>query len=307
MGFFSCDSTFSSQFDVFETTYAGENDGRTWQKVYDTSSTNGGGSGSAVVIPTTSLNTHNGLSVGASSAAASTSGGSSPTPVILHNKKKTPIGAIVGGVIAGLAIIGAIIAGVIFMLIKKKNKNNSVPGQGPNMAQQQPPQQAYQQPGQVQQPQNPQGQYPTVDQYNNQNLNGGTAAGAASYFAAFPGKTDAPYQQPQQGNLDYRNSVMKMGPVVTEQAMPVTPQAPQSPAPPYSQPHQDIVSPMSPPPLAASPPVEMMQPSGQYAQQPQAFHAPAQQVPQHQPPVELGTTYGVPTHNREGNPVFEAS
>lgn len=340
IGFYSCASTFSSDFDRFETTYSGQVAVRTWKKVYDTDSA----AASSVLIPTTSLGTGKGfvLTAAASSgsdgaaattdaagAAAATDGAGSSTGStgkIGKKGKKSSVGGIVGGVVGGLLALGAIVAGIIFVLLKKKkNKNNATPavagapGAGPDMSQQpqyQQPgpdmsqQQQYQQPSQdmsqqqqqYQQPgafpqQQSQPQYQTpgqyaapaqynVGQYDNQNINGGTQNGAAGYYAAFPDKSN-------DGNYANKDAI-----TVTEQQVPLTPQPPQSPAPPYTQPIQNrdmaesIISAPSP---AISPAPQMMQ--GQFHQAPV----------QPQQPVELGTNHSVPRVGQDGKPIYEAA
>ncbi|KAF1937709.1 hypothetical protein EJ02DRAFT_458498 [Clathrospora elynae] len=76
-----------------------------------------------------------------------------PTSTPGHARKKsTPIGAIVGGAIGGIAILGATIFAVFFLLRRKRNRNNA------QLQQQQRPDTQYypQQPPQVQQMSPPQ-------------------------------------------------------------------------------------------------------------------------------------------------------
>jgi hypothetical protein len=57
---------------------------------------------------------------------------SSPAPIPTHSqspspKSKTPIGAIVGGVVGGLAVLGGIAAGIVFICMRKgRNTGNAI-------------------------------------------------------------------------------------------------------------------------------------------------------------------------------------
>jgi hypothetical protein len=329
IGFYSCASTFFSEFDDFETTYSGEVGVRTWKKIYDTDAA----AASSQLIPTTSLG--NGkpgfvltaaagsgtdgaaATTDAAGAAATTDAAgssSSKTGKIGKKGKKSSVGGIAGGVVGGLLALGAIVLGIIFLLLKKKkNKNNvtpavaGAPGVGPDMSQQpqyQQPgpdmsqQQQFQQPGgfppqQLQPQYQTPGQYPAQGQYNvGQYDNQNLNSGTQGGAAGYYAAFP---EKANDGN--YAN---KDGITVTEQQVPLTPQIPQSPAPAYAQPMQnrdmgETISPIPSP--AASPAPQMMQ--GQF-QQP-----PLQQ--QQQQPVELGTNHSVPQVGKDGKPIYEAA
>jgi hypothetical protein len=315
IGWYSCDSISRTQFDTFLSTFVGEQDGRTWSPLYDTASGSStkikpASAGSTGAFNTISVDGGSAATTGAATTsvnhgAASTAGGSSGT-ISKTKTNKTPIGAVVGGVIGGLAVIGGIIAGVVAMLMKKKknkgttpaattfatNMNNAPPA-GPDMRQSMYGQQPLPQ-GQYPQGQYPQGPYPVSQQqypqqYPQQQFdpqNGG--APNAGFFAA--------------AKFDQNGYAKQDGPQITEHSVPVTPMPPTSPAPPYVQPVQQgheswNQTPVSPP--TQSPPPQMMQGAYQPPQQPQQPQAPA--------PVELGTNFGTPQRNAEGRPVYEAA
>jgi hypothetical protein len=141
--YFSCAATAYSKFVTFETTFSGENDGRTWSQVYAS------GSSTGISLPDNTAST------------SATTPNSSPTQS--SKPKSTPIGAIVGGVVGGLAIIGIAIAALLFLLLRRRKPNNGAtaagpaPSQGPapNMTEQQAPQSMYGVPAGYQSQQDP--------------------------------------------------------------------------------------------------------------------------------------------------------
>jgi hypothetical protein len=104
-------------------------------------------------------------------------------------KKSTPVGAIAGGVIGGIAVLGAIIFGVFFLLRRKRNKTQSQVHAQPQAPQPPPPTQYYgheQKPvgvAQVQQMPPPQ-QYHQVPQFYDPNAQ-------TAYNYPMPEKTPA--------------------------------------------------------------------------------------------------------------------
>ena len=283
VGWYSCASTYYTAFVEFDTTYAGENDGRTWSKVYNT------------------LTSSNGLETSEGSAAAS--GGSAATVTVApSSKKSTPVAAIAGGVVAGVVVIGAVIAGVLIIIcLRKRGKTNPTtanqggataaaatapgPAPAPDMTQQQPPiQSMYGAPG---------GYYP-VPQNPPQGL-------ASEYY----GNTKQEYAQNPQGAYDpVAAAKMHGSPQVTQQEM----HASVGPAPPYSQ----VMAPAGGISPAGSPPPNVQELNAQmpqYGQLPgmqQQMGGAGGQSPVQNQAQELPTQYATTLHNAQGQPIYEA-
>lgn len=293
VGFFSCDSVSQTgTFDAFLTTFNGETDARTWEALYDTDT----GSSPAKIV-TSSLGSSNAfgsefgnvVTVTVKNGPVSTTSGPPYTPNPKATTKKTSIGPIIGGVVGGIAVIGAIIAGVIVVMFMKKGKNNA------NAAAALPPTNMNNTPpGQPPPPQGPypQGPYPPQQQQQypqqyqqQQQFDQNAVSPNPDYFAA--GKTDQNYYVKQDG-----------GAQITEQAVPVTPLPPTSPAPPYVQPVQQGRESWNQSPPAQIPPPQMMQ---------QVPYQPPQLQSQGPAPVELGTNASTPQRNAEGRPIYEAA
>lgn len=308
VGWFSCASTYYSEFVEFDTTWVGEDDDRTWSKVYDTLT------GSLTDISTNGFlqGTIAAASSAASNGAGSGTGHTNPTSGS-SSKSSTPIGAIVGGVVGGLVVIGAIVGVVLFFLLRsRRNQGNNgqaaattggvtafgkpppAEGQGavPNMTQQQPQTQSVYGA--------PVGYQPQQD---------GLAAG---YYSG--GKQDFS-PNVQQGGFDTVAGKMHGSPQVTQHEV----KPPLSPAPPYSQPFvaSGGISPVGTPPpnvqeLNAHAGSNQMQsqyaPQQQFTQQPMggvaSFGGPPPHT-QHQA-TELPTQYATTLHTSEGQPIYEA-
>lgn len=106
---YQCNNIQGSTLDIIETTFVGEVDGRTW---------------SALTIQPTGTSP---LTTGPSTPTSPTST-TSLTPTLTHSpspKQSTPVGAIVGGVIGGLAVIGAVISGLVYMCLRNRRKNRT--------------------------------------------------------------------------------------------------------------------------------------------------------------------------------------
>lgn len=130
-----CDDTFVASWQTALTTYKGQN-GRVFSPVTVTLTTTGSeASASAsggLLFPTDSAS----ITSGSASASSQSQSGSatttsaSPGPTTESAKKSTPVGAIVGGTVGGVAVISAAILGIWFFLRKKNSKkagNGSAP------------------------------------------------------------------------------------------------------------------------------------------------------------------------------------
>ncbi|KAF2398045.1 hypothetical protein EJ06DRAFT_583874 [Trichodelitschia bisporula] len=294
MGFYSCASTFLSTFDPFMTTFLGQTSSVAWKKVFQSSGSASASGDTIIDLPSKSGDKTPGFQLSSTTtgpvSTTTTPPGGTPLPIrpdpVPH--KKTSIGAIVGGVIAGLLVLGAI-AGLllIFCMRKRRNKQFEKPAAGAAMGQSGPPAPtdggAY---AQVQQQQPPQQQQ--QPQYNGQ-----------PQYQQQPTDGRVSYYQPPDASQDVKYPQSSVSPI-----LPPYQQAPQQPM--QQGPNGMLVPgpPMSPPPseLSAptqSPPPQSYQPSPIQGQG-------AQQYPQQQAPAELGNTWAVPTHNTAGQPVYEA-
>jgi len=259
--YYSCASTAYSKFMTFQTTYSGEADGRTWSKVYAS------GSSTGYSLPAT----------GSLFGSDSTTTPVSPTITESSKKKSTPLGAIVGGVVGGLAIIGLAGAGLALLLLRRRKPNNVAPaanlgtaavgqappqGPAPNMTVQQATQSMYGAPAVYQPQQN---------------------GSAAEYYTG--GKQDYP--------PNAAGGMAKLGgPQVTQQEI----KPPTSPAPPYNHPvpQQNMgVNTIGGPPNV----------QGGYQQQPMGGHP---QMMQQNVVQELPAQFATTMHNAHGEPIFEA-
>ncbi|QDS69737.1 hypothetical protein FKW77_010050 [Venturia effusa] len=298
IGWFSCDSVSQTVFDDFLSTFIGETDGRTWEPLYDTTS-----GSSAKLKPSSAVG--NALStilggtvtISVPAGPASTSRGGSES-ISKTTKKKTSLGPIIGGVVGGLAVIGAIILGVIVALMKKrKNKADAaatLPPTGMNAPPTNPDmrQSMYGQPPTTQGPY-PQGPYPPQQQQQYpqqyqqpQQFDQNAVSSDPGFFAA--GKTGQnSYHAKQDGGVQ-----------ITEQAVPITPLPPASPAPPYVQPAQQGRESWNQSLPTQNLPPQLMQ---------QGPYQPPQLQSQGPAPVELGTNASTPQRNAEGRPVYEAA
>lgn len=298
VGWFSCASTFYSEFVDFETTWAGENDGRTWSKVYNTLGTSNGLDTSLTDISTNAF-------LGGTIAPISSTGGSAGTSTPKPSKSSTPVGAIVGGVVGGLAAIGAIVGLIVFLLLRRRKPQNQPTanggvttvggapsqGPGPNMAQPQT-----------------QSVYGAPNDYQPQQEGQGLSA---SYYAA--GKQDYSPNAPQGAFGGGAAAKIHGGPQVQHQEA----QPPLSPAPPYSQPAVPAggVSPVGslPPNIQELNAANMrpQYPPQQGTQQPMggvaAIGGPPPGMQYHGQQVqELPTQYATTLHTVEGQPIYEA-
>ncbi len=268
--YYSCASTAYSKFVTFETTYAGENDGRTWSKAYAS------GSSTLPISPIVGSGSST-LQISPIVGSGSTTTPISP-PVTTASSKSTPIGAIAGGVIGGIVFIGIAITALLFLLLRPRKPNEvavvataagPAPGQGPapNMTEQQATQSTYGAPASFQLQQDP---------------------SAAGYYA---------------GKQDYLTKFS--GPQVSQQEI----KPPTSPTPPYSHPvpqqNTGIPSFGGPPPnvhyqfqqqqpMGGPPPGMGVVPTGG---PPQMGHHVIQELP-----AQFATTM----HNSAGDPIFEA-
>jgi len=296
IGWYSCDSTFFSEFVEFDTTYIGENDGRSWTKVYNTLTSSDG-------LDLTVTETSNAFHTG---DIATTAGGSAST-VTVTASKSTPVAAIAGGVVGGVLAISAVVAGSLWFCLRRRKQNNqtatnegsaaaaTIPGQGPapDMAQQKPQiESVYGAPGGYQPPpQSPPQGYQPPPQNPPQGL-------ASDYYGQ--GKQD--YMQNQQNPYDPTMAAKIHGsPQVTQQEI----HAPVSPAPPYSQ----VIPPVGGISPAGSPPPNVQEMNAQMPTYGQ-FQNMQQNVggaPPHQQPVqELPTQFATTLHTAEGQPIYEA-
>ncbi|KAF2103763.1 hypothetical protein NA57DRAFT_69973 [Rhizodiscina lignyota] len=125
--YYSCDSVTTDVLQPFLTTFQGETDGRTWTGLYDTSS---GGSSNTVNFQTptsrsvgsTTTSSEGETSTSGSGNSSSDASGSSPTP---SKKSSTPVGAIVGGVVGGLAVIGIAVGAIVWFCLRNKRKEKA--------------------------------------------------------------------------------------------------------------------------------------------------------------------------------------
>jgi hypothetical protein len=301
MGFYSCDSISADTFDVFETTYTGEVDAQTWLALRESDVS------SLLSLATTAANSETTTATGGktiknptttapvTSKQASASTSAAPAP-ITQQKKSSPIGAIVGGAVGGVAVLGAIAGAILFFVLrKKKGKTAAVGGLPPQTSQYGAPNVPSNQHNPYQPPTGP----------------GNTTSG---YFAPVGSKMDSADTKYSQ------NGVM-----VTESNAPAM--TPISPAPAYSVPVQQGPPPpqMLPNPTASPPPMDPrysvqpppMDPRFSVQQPPMGYGSPQQYAPPPPPPafpstqqpaapVELGSTYAVP-NQYQGRPVFEAA
>ncbi|KAF2673804.1 hypothetical protein BT63DRAFT_451858 [Microthyrium microscopicum] len=303
MGFYSCAATYSASFATFQTTFAGEVDGRSWSPLYDSGAGAATASGAksssaALILSTNGLNNAAGFAssavasaTGTASNAGSSSNSNSSNNGTIVKKNGVSVGAIVGGIIGGLVIIGAAVFAVIFLCIKKRNAKNNAPNA--NMAQHGVPQM-------VQPPMMGQPGYDPNQQQQGYGQNNG-------YFAPQGG------MMTKDAKFDPRMSVVSS--------------IPNSPAPAYNpaqsppMPNAGVVpSPaMSHPSPAQSPPPGVYEAGGNAVQHQNFPPSPGMNaaVPvQHQAgapngppngapaPVELGTTYAAP-RQANGQHVFE--
>lgn len=268
--YYSCASTAYSKFVSFLTTFAGENDGRTWSKVYAS------GSSTAISVP--------GNTAPIPGSGSTATPVSEPTPSPSKTSKSAPIGAIVGGVVGGLAIIALAAGCLIFLCLRRRKPKNVAPvaassvaatgsapvqGLAPNMTEQQAPQSMYGVPAGYQTQQD------------------GSAAG---YYNG--GKQDYP-PNVQQGGYDAGTMAKFGGPQVNQQEI----KPPTSPAPPYSQPvpQQNMMQPMGGVQSIGGPPGMGMGSTG----------GPPQMMP-HNDVQELPAQFATTMHNAQGDPIFEA-
>ena len=300
MGFYSCDSVTTSAFQEFETTFSGQSGRATWLALRSSDF-------DALLDTSTSGTTTRTRTSDTPSTDTSTTSSRRPfttTPVPCSGSdcdddddSSTPIGAIVGGVVGGLAALGLLAGAIIFFLFKKrKNKKNAAAAGGAAP-----------------------GTDPHMSQYGNAPPPAGPNNGG--YFApvAEGGKFDnsaAKYDGPAGS-----------GPTITESNYPGP--TPVSPAPAYSAPMQqgNPVSPQFVPSPAGSPPPQdprysyVPPPQPGYSEAPGAPYSPSPQQPYYPPPsgagappapqgqsapVELGNTYAVP-NQYQGRPVYEAA
>jgi hypothetical protein len=196
-----------------------------------------------ITVPDSSSDTTVSTATGSSSTVSQPFQVSSPGGNATPKKKSTPVGAIVGGVVGGLAVIALAVFGIVFLLLKKrKNKSNTdqsasgiaatgptdfKPPHDPNMQQMQQP---YGAPTYGQQP-----AYPPSDP--NYMQSGGVAA--AGYYNQ--DQKHNSYQPPSNPTASEVG-----GSPVPSHNNPYSP--PHSPAPQYSQNGQGILSASSPSP-----------------------------------------------------------
>lgn len=113
---FQCASTFSSDFGIMETTFAGETDGRTWSALYNTASAsifNG-----ASTIQTTSPRI-------ISNIPTPTPTPPTPTPTPTPQQSSSSVAPIAGGVVGGLVVVGA--AAICILLLLRRRGGNAQP------------------------------------------------------------------------------------------------------------------------------------------------------------------------------------
>jgi hypothetical protein len=301
MGFYSCAPTYLNTFASFLTTYNGEKDGRSWLPLYDSASA-GGVFSTPVFLESTTYGTGDGfgtaLTGSAGSASTVTAGGSSASGVGVPTtkKKSAPVGAIAGGVIGGLAVIALAAVGTIVLCARQRRNKNNLPPNNQGM-----------QSGTASAP-NPQfaagSNHPMQQQHGQQMLQ-------QPYYPQQNGYP--PAQDPRYSYYSTAKDPLK-GPIDTVSSIPPSP-APQysatAPQMPTSPPQ--ALMPGPPPgvveaggmPVMPSPQPSVVSPVSGLSSSPAMSHDhPQVSPPQH--PVELGTTYAIPTKNAEGQPVFEA-
>lgn len=298
MGFYSCDSVTTSAFQVFETTYDGESPTATWlalrssdfedllddaTSTFTSRTTSAGRS----LTRASASNTESGTET---ASGRSTSGGAifttPPIPSVSEAKPSAPIGAIIGGVIGGLAVLGGLIGLLIFFLFKKKKK--AAKNAGPPMAQ------------------------------NYENTAPPPPNGGGNGYFAPPGAVNGKYEHNDPHAAKYDGTTVQETPISPAPAystpppphaqryssnMPYSPA--QSPPPEQDQRYSSYSQQGPPPPQGyAEAPGHSYAPV-QPPQQPQTYYSP----PPNQgsaAPAELGVNHATPTQY-QGRPVYEAA
>jgi hypothetical protein len=120
MGFFSCDSTTSSNFLEFHTTYYGENDDRTWSKIFDTSN------GVLTYFSHSQIGGNvNGINHFGTESSTSSSSEVPTNPVTSGSTSKSSSqGVLIGAVIGGIFLAILIVSGS-FLLWRSRRRSRS--------------------------------------------------------------------------------------------------------------------------------------------------------------------------------------
>jgi hypothetical protein len=131
--FYQCDSVQpSAGFDTILTTFVGETADHDWSAMYYTPTAAGvSGSQAPFAVPSNAAPSNTVSEITATSLL-------SQTPTTTSTSKLTPIGAIVGGAVGGIAIIGAVIAGIVFMVLRNRKRtqiNDQSPSYNPSQGQ----------------------------------------------------------------------------------------------------------------------------------------------------------------------------
>jgi hypothetical protein len=280
---FNCESTFSSDFAILETTFAGEVDGRTWLPLYETASAAPSIFNGFSTVQTSSI------SIGSLSTPAPTTS-TTPTPTPQKSSSSSNAGPIAGGVVGGLIVIGAAAVGITFLLRRRGGSAGAAaPGGGqysdPTAPQPPPMAAAAVAPGFANDP-----RYSTASYYKPPE---GPGVNSPSYAGSPPPTYGVP-GAPQE---------LQYNPAQQQQYPP--PQQAYSPQQQYGQQQQ------GPPQPAVSP----VQQGAAAVQNPWGPPPPQQQQPppqqQQQQPLahELGggSAYPLPTTTAEGQPIYEAA
>jgi hypothetical protein len=112
--FWGCDTTTASTKDIVLFSFSGETDNRDWSTAYYT----GGTSSNALTTPS-----------GTSSSSPSSTTTVSPPATSTQPAKSTKEGPIIGGAVAGVAIVGVTALGIAYIFFRRRRQGGSPPAE----------------------------------------------------------------------------------------------------------------------------------------------------------------------------------
>lgn len=118
---YSCDSVSSGGLYPIETTFSGQTDLPSWSPVYGSASSQTRKTSSPIISSSQTSSSPVGISTSPSPSPPS------PSPSPTDTGKTTPVGAIVGGVVGGLALIALVAGVIIFFLFHRKKHPQAHP------------------------------------------------------------------------------------------------------------------------------------------------------------------------------------